>query len=173
MPAYGTQGQYGQAYPQYPVAAASSQTGGQVAYPSTTQRATPGQGGAANPALLLIQNILMNPRPAPAGMQTGAGGQMLGGGIAGVASKLEAGSIKVYNERSAYNEWEFIYDPKNDKSAALAGAPLPGAPAAPSESGRSQQPAPLSGPGLSPAGAPASMPGFQPPGGFPTGPRTP
>ena len=173
MPAYGTQSQYGQAYPQYPVAAASSQTGGQVAYPSTTQRATPGQGGAANPALQLIQNILMNPRPAPAGMQTGAGGQMLGGGIAGVASKLEAGSIKVYNERSAYNEWEFIYDPKNDKSAALAGAALAGAAAAPSESGRSQQPAPLSGPGLSPAAAPAGMPGVQPPGGFPTGPRTP
>lgn len=173
FPPSGTQSQYGQPYPQYPVAAASSQTGGQVPYPSTTQRATPGQGGV-NPALQLIQNILMNPRPAPGGMQTGGGAQMLGGGIAGVASKVEAPSIKVYNERSAYNEWEFIYDPKSDKSAALAGATLQGAGASPMDSGRSQQKAPGAMPGFSPASTPSSMPGFQPPGGgLPAAPRVP
>ena len=39
------------------------------------------------------------------------------GGIAGVASKLESESIKIYNERSKYNEWEFIYDPRPDRTA--------------------------------------------------------
>ena len=38
-------------------------------------------------------------------------GQMIGGGIAGVASNADAASIKVYNDHSNYKEWEFIFDP--------------------------------------------------------------
>ena len=38
----------------------------------------------------------------------------MGGGIAGVASKAENDSIKVYNDRQKYNEWEFVYDMKKD-----------------------------------------------------------
>ncbi len=45
----------------------------------------------------------------------GATGLQIGGGIAGFASRYEAPSIKVYNERQKYHEWEFIYDVKNDK----------------------------------------------------------
>ena len=45
----------------------------------------------------------------------GAPGLQIGGGIAGFASKYEAPSIKVYNERQKYNEWEFVYDMKKDK----------------------------------------------------------
>jgi hypothetical protein len=96
-------------------------------------------GGAAN----LINQILTTPRPggfngigsntadptAGAGTATtggltnntgtalpGMGGTTVGGGIAGVASKLEQEGIKVYNQRTAYNEWEFIYDMSKDKS---------------------------------------------------------
>ena len=47
-------------------------------------------------------------------VQGAAGGQIIGGGIAGIASKMEREGIKVYNERSAYNEWEFVYDMAKD-----------------------------------------------------------
>lgn len=36
------------------------------------------------------------------------------GGIAGVASKQAGKGIKVYNERSKYREWEFVFDPRKD-----------------------------------------------------------
>jgi hypothetical protein len=54
-----------------------------------------------------------------------AGGQQItAGAIAGVASKLEKSSIKIYNERDKYNEWEFIYDFAKDRTGAgrMAGA---------------------------------------------------
>ena len=31
-------------------------------------------------------------------------------GIAGVASTSEATAVKVYNGKTAYNEWEFVFD---------------------------------------------------------------
>jgi hypothetical protein len=39
----------------------------------------------------------------------------MGGGMAGVASKAENDSIKVYKDRQKYNEWEFVYDMKKDR----------------------------------------------------------
>jgi hypothetical protein len=105
---------------QYPNQPASSQTGGQVPIPFPAYAQQPGTApGAANPnpALELIRNLLTSPRQGgPIGGTMQAGGMQLGGGIAGVASKYEAEGIKVYNERTAYQEWEFIYDPKNDRA---------------------------------------------------------
>ncbi len=77
---------------------------------------------AQNPALQLIRDLLTRPRPGglaavqPQQQQQAAtpAGQILGGGIAGVASTLEAEAIMVYNERTKYNEWEFIYDFRKD-----------------------------------------------------------
>lgn len=89
--------------------------------PAGPQAASP-QG---NPALQLIQQILTTPRPA--GMQGAAAapaGAMIPGGIAGVASTLEAESIMVFGERTKYNEWEFIYDFRQEQSAAAASAAL-------------------------------------------------
>jgi hypothetical protein len=65
------------------------------------------QAAAAN----LIQGLLTQPRPG--GMQglPGQSGVIMGGGIAGVASKAEGESIMVYADHSDYGEWEFIYDP--------------------------------------------------------------
>jgi hypothetical protein len=40
----------------------------------------------------------------------------MGPGIAGVASTLEADSIKIYEEHQKYNEWEFIYDMAKDRT---------------------------------------------------------
>ncbi len=82
-------------------------------------------GAAAN----LINQILTSPRPGglngpgngtDTGNNTGTpigqgmGGQTIGGGFAGVASKYEQEGIKVYKERTAYNEWEFVYDMTKD-----------------------------------------------------------
>jgi type II secretory pathway pseudopilin PulG len=52
--------------------------------------------------------------PMPAGTPVGLGGQTFGAGIAGVASKSEKTSIRVYNGRQKYNEWEFVYDFRKD-----------------------------------------------------------
>jgi hypothetical protein len=43
-----------------------------------------------------------------------AGPQIVGGGIAGVASKREQEGIKLYKEKKKYNEWEFVYDITKD-----------------------------------------------------------
>jgi hypothetical protein len=94
------------------------------AYPTTVAAAGGSQTAQpANPGMQMINQLLTSPNPR--GMATAfqpvAGQQPLqAGGIAGVASRLEAESIKVYNERSKYNEWEFIYDPRQDRTANLA-----------------------------------------------------
>jgi hypothetical protein len=61
----------------------------------------------------LLQNLLTQPRPGGLAGIAGAGasGAIMGGGIAGVASKAEGESIMVYGDRTDYSEWEFIYDP--------------------------------------------------------------
>ena len=48
-------------------------------------------------------------------------GQTIGGGIAGVASTAESEGIKIYNERSKYNEWEFVYDFRKEQARQMAG----------------------------------------------------
>jgi len=88
--------------------------------PSPFGAPSAGGPGAPNPGLDMIQRILTTPRP---GGLPGAGnpGQTIGGGIAGVATKYEGDSIKVYKERQKYQEWEFIYDIKDDIQKKLGG----------------------------------------------------
>jgi hypothetical protein len=151
-------------YPGQPV---NSQTGGAIGYPI---QPTPGAGGGApgqNPALQIIQQILTQPRPggmAGTGASAAAGNQSIGGGIAGVASTLELEGIKVYNERAKYNEWEFIYDIKNDRARAMAQGVMGGTPQ-PAGQGATPQP-----------GGVGFGPPFQPGGPFmpqPTAPSQP
>jgi len=91
----------------------------------------PGQPAAeTNPALKMIQDMLTRPNPRGlAAIQVAPGNQQSTGvaGIAGVASKREAEGIMVYNDRSKYNEWEFLYDPRLDVAAAAQGQ-VPGQP---------------------------------------------
>lgn len=68
-------------------------------------------------------------------------GQVFGGGpIVGVASTSKAKSIREFNHKNHYNQWQFIYDPSSDRGGLLntpaqpplqgavpqAGAPVPG-----------------------------------------------
>ena len=77
----------------------------------------------------VIRSMLTQPRQRP-GL---GGGMTIGAGIAGVASTMEAQGIKSYNDRTKYNEWEFIYDPRKDISMQTMGMqpigaqPQPGA----------------------------------------------
>jgi len=106
----------------------SSQTGGVSPVPYPTQPGSQGQPAAfgqpglqgTNPAqqaaaAAIINQILMSPNPRGLAGVQGAQGNLLGGGIAGVASKAESDSIMVYNDHSKYNEWEFVYDPAKEK----------------------------------------------------------
>ncbi|MGC8761539.1 MAG: hypothetical protein ACP5UT_16760 [Bryobacteraceae bacterium] len=95
----------------------------------------PGEGqrpGVPNEALQAIQRILTR-QPAQGGAP--AGGMPIGGGIAGVASKADMEGIRVYNERTNYKEWEFLFDFRKAMQAAGIGAPTgqgqPGAPGQP------------------------------------------
>ncbi len=126
------------AYPQaggYP-----TQPGLQQGRQPFPQAPAPGQnpGAPSNPALNLIGQILTTPNPNmnPAANAPQTAGGVMGTGIVGVASKFEGDSIKIYNERQKYDEWEFVYDPQKDprnkantpqKGNNLPGGQLPNA----------------------------------------------
>jgi hypothetical protein len=90
-------------------------TPGVGGFPTTGAAQPGGPGAPANPGLAMINQILTTPRGNMNMQVPGAPGLQIGGGIAGFASTAEAPSIKLYNERQKYNEWEFIYDVKKDK----------------------------------------------------------
>ena len=116
----------------------------------------PGAAPTAPPGSVqnMLNSILMQPRPggAPAGggATTGTGmntsniggaptgtpfanptgmGTSIGGGLAGVASTVDADSIMVCGDHSNYKEWEFIFDPSKWKAPANPNTQLGGTPA--------------------------------------------
>ena len=112
----------------------------------------PGTVGGSDPAVSMINNSLTNPQQAP--VAAPAGGQQFGGAIAGVASKSENPSIMVYNERTRYNEWEFIFDMTKQRSVQNPFGNVPGTPAAnlgPGFGSPGFSAVPATGPGASPA----------------------
>lgn len=68
-------------------------------------------------------------------------GQMMGGNLIGVASKVKAKSIKVYMGAGTYRKWEFIWNPLQGKQAGATGtAPTKGKKKSDSGSGSSKTP---------------------------------
>ena len=58
------------------------------------------------------------------GNQTGPGGQGFGAGaIIGVASKSKDPTIRIYNKKKTYDEWQFIYNPMMDQANVLLKGP--------------------------------------------------
>lgn len=55
-----------------------------------------------------------------------AGGTIGGTPIVGVASISKAQSIRVFNKKSKYNEWQFVYDPSSDRGGLLNAPVQPG-----------------------------------------------
>ena len=108
--------------------------------------ARPGQSVSANPPAQ---------QPLQSGFGTTGGGVQ--GGVIGVTSKSKAESIKLYNGRSKYNEWAFVYI-QTAQRPGQSGVPGQGAP------GQQQQQRP--GPfGMQPGG-PGGGNFQQPPPGF-------
>ncbi len=151
--------------------------GGVVTQPATSP--VPGVGAVPpgqNPAAELLRRILTSPNPRGlAGLQQPAtqpqAGFTLEPGIAGVATKAEAEGIKVYNERTKYSEWEFIYDFSQD--AAIVRQLTQGAPGQSGAPGQAGSPGQAVPPGVQPGpGQQAQPPGTQPAPGFglPPGP---
>ena len=158
-----------------PGAPVNSQTGGVSPYPTQgnfgTSPAYPQPGattGAQAPSTAadMINRILTTPRPG--GMPPGIGGQTIGGGIAGVASNGEGESVMIYNDRTVYKEWEFIFDPSKVKplqnpnavTATPNGTPASQMGSMPAQSGMT----PVGNTPLNqnPFGAPAPPPGPRP-----------
>jgi hypothetical protein len=116
------------------------------------------------------QGTSLTTAPVAAPTAAPAGQQVIGAGIAGVASKREQEGIKTYNDRTKYNEWEFVYDiskdPTKNPNANMAGAA--GASGGQSKSGSGSSTPPSSSPfgqsstGQSPATPPPSTTGTTP-----------
>jgi hypothetical protein len=87
----------------------------------------------------------------------------MGSGIAGFASTADAEGIMVYNDRTNYGEWEFVFDPSKDNQVFNPTAGGIGTPA----SQLGTQP----GTPANQLGTPAGqMPGAQQPFASPMGP---
>jgi type II secretory pathway pseudopilin PulG len=94
---------------------------------------------------------------------TGVGAQ---GGVIGVTSKSKGESIKVYNGRTRYNEWAFVYVQTAQRPGGQ-GVQVPGQQGRP----RQGQPSPF---GMQPGNMPGGRGNFpQPPPGFGTENRPP
>lgn len=95
--------------------------------------------------------------PSPAGGAAGIAARpgQVSGGIMGVASKSTDKSIRLYNSRSRYNEWAFLY---------VAPTPAPGQAGAAAPAGRGQGGAGGAG-GRGGTGGPGGRGGPQGPGG--------
>jgi hypothetical protein len=112
--------------------------------PTVDQFGNPLPGMTANPQA--IAPVGATTIGAPAGQPMA---QTIGGGIAGVASKITQDGIKVYKDQKTYNKWEFVYDITKD-TTRTGGAQIPQQTAAPGT--------PIAPPmGTSPA--PGSVPG--------------
>jgi hypothetical protein len=81
-------------------------------------------GQPQNPNVMQQLRSVLNAPNAPPGQggAQGSNGQMLGGSLAGIASKMEGRGIKRINDQSNYAKWEFYYDPTKDTSSGLPGA---------------------------------------------------
>jgi type II secretory pathway pseudopilin PulG len=107
---------------------------------------------------------------APIGTSPAGIGVAAAGGITGVASKSKDKSIRIYNGRTHYNEWAFIFTPQlQAPGAGAAGTAAPGQRGGQPQRGQ---------PGQQPVGAPGPLggqrggrgnpqaPGGRGPGGF-------
>src|SRR5438128_234064 len=95
------------------------------------------------------------------------GGKVFGGGpIVGVVSTSENETIREFNKKNHYNEWQFIYDPSTDRGGLLNTPAQPPLQGAVPTAQPAQQGVPTGvGPGTNPVTNPANPgPGAQPPG---------
>ena len=100
-----------------------------------------------------------NPGSSSPGSTSPLSAQVFGGGpIVGVASKSKDKSIREFNKKNHYNDWQFIYDPNTDRGGLL------NTPAQPPLQGTAQNPGNQTGqPGQSGTGFGGGAPFSAPP----------
>ena len=110
-----------------------------------------------NAGITAIQAQLYGPRQPPPGVAGGNQQSALGAGIAGVGipAEFKGEGIMVVKDRSKYKEWEFIYDPKEDKT-------IVGNAAAAQNQNQNQNPGTGSGGGLGSGSGPGITPNAPP-----------
>jgi type II secretory pathway pseudopilin PulG len=100
---------------------AGTAAGAGTAASAVTQEPQP-QPGDQNANSQADQEAASAPPPQPLSPTVGANGapQVFGGGaIVGVASASKAKSIREFNKKDHYNQWQFIYDPTTDRGGLL------------------------------------------------------
>jgi hypothetical protein len=105
------------AVPQNGAPAAAPAANGGISAPGIN----PANGFGQNPATVAINNQLTNPNPTPGANGLGTAGGMQSGGIAGVATNYKGASIKTYNKRQKYQEWEFIFSLNDQTNSPATG----------------------------------------------------
>ena len=130
-----------------PTNAAGAATPGQVpgqAQPGSSPATPAGRGGFQTSGTV----VGAQPGSTPGAQPGGRGGAT--GGIMGVASKSKDASIRLYNGRTHYNEWQFVFVPQVQAPGQGGGAGQPGGvPGQPGGVGRGgpQRGGPTFGPG--------------------------
>jgi len=110
-----------------PGALGQQQPANQSGQPATTDANQPDQAPADGQA----QPDQAQPGQSKPSSGNNLSGQVFGGGpIVGVASTSKAQTIREFNHKNHYNQWQFIYDPSTDRGGLLntpAQPPLQGA----------------------------------------------
>ena len=91
----------------------------------------------------------------------GGGGSATVGGIIGVTSKSKDRSIRIYNGRTHYNEWQFVYTPATQQPGA-AGVPGAGGPGGATRPGQTPSTPGAGGVPGAPGGTRPATPGGPP-----------
>ncbi len=155
-PQGGAVGPDGQPVPNNP---ATSNPGGAGVQPQYPPGVDP-SGGTGNSAIPLINNMLRQPRQAPAPDPTATNTQAgPGAGLVGVASTFKGPSIKIHDKHQKYEEWEFVL--KLNQLAPGAGNNTPQVNPQANPLGPQPTPAPASQPNPG-----TNQPGTSPPNPF-------
>jgi type II secretory pathway pseudopilin PulG len=143
----------------------ATQNGGQDAEENSGEDAAP---GAPKPGASPAAGAPGAPS-GPGAAGAGPGAQTFGGGpMVGVASTSKEKSIRIFNKKDHYYQWQFIYDPSSDRGGLLSTPNQPGLQGA---TGALQQGA--TGTPGAPGGLGGAMPGQPGPGMQPAQPTQP
>jgi type II secretory pathway pseudopilin PulG len=130
-----------------PLSQAAGFPGGPVGSAQPGRSTVPGRGAAPSTGTPPGRGFSQPSTPGSSAFRPGAPGAPAGG-IIGVASKSKDKSIRLYNGRNYYNEWQFIYVPQVQQPGGRGGRGAPDA----SGTGRGQR-------GQQPFGQPPFGPG--------------
>ena len=134
------------------------------------QSSAPGAGTAGrgmspstSPATSSPGGISSGGLSSPIGTQAGGGV----GGVMGVTSKSKEKSIRLYNGRSHYNEWAFVFTQQQTPGGGAPGSAVPGQPGVtgPGQRGQPGLPGQRGAPGFPGGGRPGGPGGAGRPGG--------